>query len=143
MLAAEQLTPSSPRRYFTRKIEKNLKTHKNRETFFCFLELQVKVIDTEGKPISEATMNYKNEKNEAQTAITTDTDGDLSADLCHGQILKDVEFYKPGFCKFKQDLEIEESPSYFLQVALRKEISNSLQFFINLNFRAKNCKSCI
>ena len=102
--------------------------------------MQVKVIDTEGKPISEATMNYKNEKNEAQTAITTDTDGDLSADLCHGQILKDVEFYKPGFCKFKQDLEIEESPSYFLQVALRKEISNTLHFFINLNFRAKNCK---
>ena len=96
---------------------------------FCVSEVQVKVVDTEGKPISDVQMDYKNEANVAQTAQKTDTDGDLSIDdACHGQILKEVEFSKDGFCKFKQDLEVEESPSYFLQVALRKEISNSLHF---------------
>jgi len=92
-------------------------------------KVQVKVVDTEGKPISDVQMDYKNEANVAQTAQKTDTDGDLSIDdACHGQILKEVEFSKDGFCKFKQDLEVEESPSYFLQVALRKEISNEVVY---------------
>ena len=86
--------------------------------------MKIKVVDTEKNSIENVAMSYK-----GTVLATSDGDGDISITSCHGQSLKEVSFAKDGFCKFEHELDIEESPSYFLQVVLRKSISNEIVYY--------------
>ena len=87
--------------------------------------MKVKVVDTEGKPIDKVAMSYMG----AGGSLYSDSEGDISTVAYHGDSAKDVTFQKAGYCNFKQNVDIEESPSFFLQVVLRKSISNEIVYY--------------
>ena len=91
---------------------------------FSFAEVQVKVVDTEGNPVPKVIMKYMDKAN-MQKAATGNDEGVIvpTDETCHGQELKDLTFEKEGYCNYKQTIDIEDSPSFYLQVALRKTIS--------------------
>ena len=79
-------------------------------------------MDTQGKPIPDVVMNCQMEK------ISKDSKSNATGDVlpahqtCHGQAMN-LTFSKSGFCQYKEEVIIEESPSFYLKVALKKDIS--------------------